>query len=377
MGLNKTKIGNLISVVNKKNENNLDLPFYGINRNKQFMPTIADTTNLDKSKYKIVKKGEFVYSGMQTGRDMCLRIGLYNYDFDCLISPAYTTFKIIAKDILPEYFYMIFLSKEMDRYCAFLTDSSVRANLDWDVFCSIELELPPLTIQQKFVDVYNAMVENQKAYENGIDDLKLVCDAYIEDLRRNMPCEKIGKYLIRQDNRNKDNKILNVKSISVKKEFNEPSSKVNKKELKNYKIVNPNEISFVQTTHNEKLLCCAVNNTDKKILVSSVNEVFSTNNLLDSNYLIIYLSRKEFDRYARYHSWGSVRETFSFEDMCNVEIPIPDIEVQKSIAEIYKVYIERKEINNQLKEQIKNICPILIKGSLEEGLKYEESENEK
>ena len=81
----------------------------------------------------------------------------------------------------------------------------------------------------------------------------------------------------------------------------------------------------------------------------------------------MWLSRKEFDRYARFHSWGSARENFSFEDMCNVQIPIPDIKIQKAIAEIFTVYIARKRINEQLKAQIKDICPILIKGSMEES----------
>ena len=48
-----------------------------------------------------------------------------------------------------------------------------------------------------------------------------------------------------------------------------------------------------------------------------------------------------------------------------MKIPIPPIEVQKSIAELYKVYNQRKEINEKLKAQIKDICPILIKGSLQ------------
>ena len=86
---------------------------------------------------------------------------------------------------------------------------------------------------------------------------------------------------------------------------------------------------------------------------------------------MLFLSRDEFDRYARFNSWGSARETFTFEDMKEVEIPIPDIEIQKSIVNIYNCYIERKRINGQLKSQIKDICPILIKGSIEEGRKEE------
>ena len=80
---------------------------------------------------------------------------------------------------------------------------------------------------------------------------------------------------------------------------------------------------------------------------------------------MLFLSRSEFDRYARFHSWGSVRETFVFDDMRDVEIPIPDISVQKAISDIYTVYIDRKRINERMKAQIKDLCPILIKGSIE------------
>ena len=78
------------------------------------------------------------------------------------------------------------------------------------------------------------------------------------------------------------------------------------------------------------------------------------------------MTRSDFDRYARFHSWGSARETFNFDDMCAVEIPIPDTKIQQYIVNIYIAYQLRKEINEQLKMQIRDICPVLIKGSLEE-----------
>ena len=97
-------------------------------------------------------------------------------------------------------------------------------------------------------------------------------------------------------------------------------------------------------------------------------EYFSTQeDKLYPEYLCMFFNRIEFDRYARFHSWGSARETFTWDDLIEVEIPIPSIEIQKSIASIYNAYIKRKEINEKLKAQIKDLCPILIKGSLEEA----------
>ena len=214
------------------------------------------------------------------------------------------------------------------------------------------------------------MVENQKSYERGLDDLKLVCDAYIEDLRRKIPCEEIGPYINRQDKKNENNVIKNVKNVSVYKCFNEPTSKVNRDELSSYKIVKPNQISFVQTTHNEKVFAYAINKFNEDVVVTPVNEVFETDiRKILPEYLCLFFNRTEFDRYARFHSWGSARETFTWNDLIKVSIPMPDIDVQQDIVNIYNTYLERKSINEKLKEQIKNICPILIKGSIEEAKK--------
>ena len=95
MGLTKYKIGDLISVIDERNDIGIR-EFYGININKEFMPTAANTEGLDETKYKIVRKNRFVYSGMQTGRDGCIRISMYTEDIPILVSPAYTTFEVTA-----------------------------------------------------------------------------------------------------------------------------------------------------------------------------------------------------------------------------------------------------------------------------------------
>ena len=368
MALTKYRIGQLIKIVDERNSCGIKA-FYGININKEFMPTVANTEGLDESNYKVVRENRFVFSGMQTGRDECIRISMYLEKEPIIVSPAYTTFEIEATDIvLPTYFFMIFLSKEKDRLGWFYSDGSVRSNLDWDRFCDMELNLPDIPTQQKYVDIYKAMVSNQQSYERGLEDLKLVCDGYIEELRRRMSCEKIGLYIQQRNERNNDKSIDFVMGLSTKKEFREAQSRVNRDELGNYKIVNPYDIAFVPTTDTWKVLAFAVNRFDKPLVVSPIYEVFSVDqSKLLSQYLAIWLSRTEFDRYARFNSWGSARENFSFEDMQNVEIPIPEIEIQKSIVNIYNVYTKRKEINEHLKSQIKDICPILIRGSLEEG----------
>lgn len=340
MALSKYRIGQLIKVVDERNLFDIN-KFYGININKEFMPTVANTEGLDKSNYKVVRKNRFVFSGMQTGRDKCIRISMYMGNEPIIVSPAYTTFEIVDEYVLPTYFFMIFLSKERDRLGWFYSDGSIRSNLDWDRFCDIQLNLPDLPTQQKYVDIYNAMVANQQCYERGLEDLKLTCDAYIENLRRKIPCEKIGKYIIECATQNDIGlKLDSVRGISTGKEFIDTKANMDGVSLSNYKIVNPNSIAFISdTSRRGDKMAIALNFSDEAYLVSSISTVFSTNKeYLLPEYLFLFFLRCEFDRYSRYNSWGSARETFDWADMCDVKIPIPDMTIQKSIAEMYTVY---------------------------------------
>ena len=370
MGLSKHRFGELLELTNEQNtgreygENDA----IGVNVDKIIQPMRGKISEKDFSKFHLVPPRHFAYNPRGSRK---LGIGFNDTDRTFIITFNDNVFRVktsARSTLLDEYLFMYLSRREWDRYAEFISWGSSTEVFDWTYFCDEEIMLPSLDVQQKYVDIYNAMVANQQAYERGLEDLKLTCDAYIEDLRRKMPCEKIGRYIERHDIRNGKNGSKNVMGISTSKQFREPTSKVNKNELANYKVCHPRQIGFVQTTHNEKVFTYAFNNTKEDIVVSSVNEVFSTQeDKLYPEYLCMFFNRTEFDRYARFHSWGSARETFTWNDLIEVKIPIPDIAIQKSIAEMYTVYNKRKKINEQLKAQIKNICPILIRGSLEDG----------
>ena len=379
MGLTNSILGTFLELCSNKN---IDLAFgidnvRGVNNQKQMMSTKADLNGRDLSKFQIVYPGDFVFNHRTSRNGSKFSIAYNDGEQPVICTEDYVVFRVRddCKNILnSRWLYMFFNRPEFDRYVITNSWGSSTEFYNWEDIQAIELTLPDIEIQQKYVDVYNAMLSNQQSYERGLEDLKLVCDAYIEDLRRQIPCEAIEPYIERHDIRNGPNGTKNVMGVSTTKEFREPTSKVNQNELANYKVVKPRQISFVQTTHNEKVFCNAFNNTDEDIVVTSVNEVFSTNEeKLLPEYLVMFFNRTEFDRYARYHSWGSARETFTWDDLIKVEIPIADINVQKSIVDIYTVYKERKQINEKLKAQIKDICPILIKGSIEEGRKTKEA----
>ena len=370
MTLNKYKFGDLIELNIIKNESCLygEEDAIGVNIDKVILPMRGSNDSKNYDKFNLVPPKHFAYNPRGSRK---LGLGFNDTEKTYIITFNDNVFRIkdSAQNIVLDIYLFMYLSrKEWDRRAEYISWGSSTEVFDWNIFCDEEIELPNLSIQRKYVDIYKAMVANQQSYERGLEDLKLTCDGYIEDLRRKMPCEKIGRYIERHDIRNGKNGSKNVMGISTSKQFREPTSKVNKNELANYKVCHPRQIGFVQTTHNEKVFTYAFNNTKEDIVVSSVNEVFSTQeDKLYPEYLCMFFNRTEFDRYARFHSWGSARETFTWNDLIEVKIPIPDIAIQKSIAEMYTVYNKRKKINEQLKAQIKNICPILIRGSLEDG----------
>jgi type I restriction enzyme S subunit len=340
-----------------------------LNINKEFMPTWANTEGLDESKYKVVRKKRFVFSGMQTGRDECIRISMYDGEEPIIVSPAYTTFEVIREDlVIPEYFFMLFLSKEKDRFGAFCSDGSIRSNLDWERFVDFDITLPSIEQQRKYVDVYLALQNNLAAYQSKVEELKLVCDGYIEDLRRRMKCEKIGTYISECNTRNENLLVSKVQGVESSGNFAETRANTNGIDFHNYKIVKPNQFAYNPSRINLGSIALR-NEIDGKCIISPMYIVFEVINSekLMSDYLLLWLSRSEFLRSTLFYASGSVRDTFGFDDMVNVAIPIPDISVQREIVNIHKCYLERQRIAEELKSQINRLCPVLIKGSLETG----------
>lgn len=366
-----TKLGIYIEQSDARNADNLygEDAVVGLSTQKQIIKTKADLSGVILSSYKLMTPNSFAYVPDTSRRGDKVSMAFNSTEATYLVSSISVVFYVKENcGLLSDYLFMYFNRPEFDRYARFNSWGSARETFSWEDMCDIDIELPPIEIQQKYVDIYNAMLANQHSFERGLEDLKLVCDGFIENLRRQYPLTRIGEYIERFDVRNGPNGSRNVMGVSTSKEFRTPTAKVNRDELSNYKVVKPRQISFVQTTHNEKVFAYAFNNTDKDIVVTSVNEVFATDETrLLPEYLCLFFSRTEFDRYARFHSWGSARETFTWADLVDVEIPIPDIKVQQYIVNIYIVYQLRKEINEQLKTQIKGLCPILIKGSIEEA----------
>lgn len=369
MALTKYKLGDLIQL---EDERNSDGKFTlgdvkGISIQKVFIETKADMQDVSLTPYILVKPDFFAYVTVTSRNGGKITLAHNDTQETYIVSSSYIVFSIKRTELLnSDYLFMYFNRSEFDRYARFNSWGSARETFNWEDMCDIEIDLPDLPTQQKYVDIYKAMIANQQSYERGLEDLKLVCDGYIEDLRRKMPCEEIGTYISEVNERNTSLQINNVQGVNSSSNFGETKADTTGLDFHNYKIVSKGQFAYNPSRINLGSIAL-LNNED--CIVSPmyiVFEVVDINKLLPE-YLMLWFGRTEFQRSTFFYAIGSVRDTFNFDLMKEAKIPIPDIAVQKAIANIYNVYITRKNINEQLKAQIKDICSILIRGSLEEG----------
>ena len=367
----KYKLGELIEQLDDRN---IDEKYglndvRGISIQKIFIDTKADMAGVPLKPYKLVSPGDFAYVTVTSRNSERITLAHNTTDSTYIVSTSYVVFRVNKTDILlPEYLYIYFNRPEFDRYARFNSWGSARETFAWEDMCDIEIDLPPIKIQKKYVDIYNAMIANQVCYERGLEDLKLTCEGYIEDLRRKIPLEKIGNYIECTDRKTNNDKLV-IMGISNKQTLQPPNSRVDGVDKKNYLQIDPREFGYSPIHINEGSI--ALNDRKQSFLLSPIYKTFKVKDesKLLPEYLMLWFSRSEFVRYCNFHAFGSARDTFDWVQMLEVTIPIPGYEIQQSITSIFKVYTARKKINDCLKKQIKDICPILIKGSLEEANK--------
>ncbi len=369
MALTKYRLGTLLEPLSERC-NNPHLTAHeisGINADKEFFEP-AKQVGTDTSNYKIVPPNYFACNLMHVGRDKVLPIALNCSQKSKVVSPAYFVFKIVDDmPLLCNYFFIMLKSAERDRYFWFHTDASVRDGMSWDDFCDLEIELPDKTIQQKYVDVYNSMLANQRNYERGLDDLKLTVDTIIEKFKHKTQRVFLGDLVEESDIRNENGEITNVHGVNKDKLF--MPSVTNGADLTKYKIVRKGQFACnLMHVGRDVAVPVALQDSDKLLIVSPAYLVFSIKSRdVLPEYLLTWLSRAETDRYAWFMCDTNVRSGMEKKRFYEIDIPVPTRTEQESLIEIYVALSLRREINEQLKTQIRDICPILIKGSLEEG----------
>lgn len=361
------RLGELIEPLDRRNnDRKFDISYVrGISNSKEIMQTKADVDENVISKFYIINPGEFIYNPRTTRMGEKVGLGFNNTNTPLLFSFNNLAFRIkesANNSVLPEYLYINFTRNNFDRFARINSWGSATEIFSYDDLFSFQIPLPSIETQKELVAVYNGLKELAEENEKLLKPLEESCQVFIVDCKKKYPMKKLGDMIEEVDIKNSDNKIKAVKSVSITKEFKETGAKVNKDELSGYKLVPPRHLSYVQTTKNEKCFANALNTSNETYVVTSVNKVIKSKdeNILDIGYLHLFLRREEFDRYAIFNSWGSAREIFAYDDLCDVQIPLPPLEIQQKIVDLYNCYEECKRISTTAREKIKNLCPALV-----------------
>lgn len=370
MGLTKYKLGNLICLCDERNsalEYTLD-DVKGISIQKVFIETKADMSDVSLGPYYLVKPDDFAYVTVTSRNGEKITLAHNDTDKTYIVSSSYVVFHISKPNIvLSDYLFMYFNRPEFDRYARFNSWGSARETFSWEDMGDIDIELPDISVQQKYVDVYNAMLANQRSYEQGLEDLKLVCDAFLDKFKASSPLRTIGSILEEIDVRNSDGAITSAQGINIFKQF--MPSVASSDDLSKYKIVRKEQFAYsAMQTGRDECIRIALQSEETPIIVSPAYSVLQVKDRsVLAEYIMMWFSRKESDRLGWFMSDASIRANLDLNRFYEITIPIPNIKTQQYIVNIYVAYQLRREINERLKAQIKDLCPILIKGSIEEG----------
>lgn len=164
----------------------------------------------------------------------------------------------------------------------------------------------------------------------------------------------LGDFIQPVDERNRDLKVDYLLGVSISKQFIPSIANIVGTDLSSYKIVRTGQFAYgpVTSRNGEKISIALLQ--DKDCIISSSYTVFEVtdNERLDSEYLMLWFSRPEFDRYTRYMSHGSVREIFDWDELCKVELPVPSIEKQRGIVKAYNTITDRIELKRKINDNL-------------------------
>ena len=176
--------------------------------------------------------------------------------------------------------------------------------------------------------------------------------------------KKLGKYIRQVKEKNIDLKVENLQGVSIFKEYMPSVANIIGTDMSKYRIVKKNQFAYnPMHVGRDEVLPISLFQKDEEVIVSpayTVFEIINTNEL-NPKYLMMWFQRREFDRKAWFTTDNSIRGSFSWEDMCDMELPIPDIEIQKEIVKEYKTIINRIEINNQVIKKCEETAQAIYK----------------
>lgn len=360
MTANKTKWVRLGDYIEQRREKNSveGLPIRGVSREGFIPPKQLDANT---SIYNVFYKGDFIFNPAR----MELNSIALNTEFDMAIcSSLYEVFYITRpSELLPEYLNLYLKRDEFARYCAYDAIGSARNYFRVANMKDIRIPLPSMEVQQELVATYEGLKRLAEDNEALIAPLTEACQAFIVDCKCQYPSVPLGDYIEEVDERNTEGKysVEDVRGMTITKEIIPTKADLKHSNLSNFKVVRPQEFIYNPRTHGKKI-GLGFNLTSNPFIISWNNiafRVINTNTLVPE-YLFMLFCRSEWDRNACFRSWGSSTEVFSWSALCETIIPLPPLEVQQSIVNLYHCIEEAKSIAREARERLTTLCPALV-----------------
>ena len=338
----------------------------GISIEKKLIFTKADMKDVSLKPYKLLKPNSFCYVTVTSRNGGKISLAMNETSNTFIVSSSYITF--CCKDetiLLPGYLFLLLSRPEFDRYSRFNSWGSARETFDWEEFCRVDIPLPSIEVQRELVETYNGLKVLAEQNEVLVASLSKMCEALVIESGKKYSRVSLGEYIKQVDERNTFGKYTldDVRGISIEKKLIYTKVDMKGVSLSPYKLLKPRNFCYVSvTSRNGGKISLAINNMAQTFIVSSSYINFDCKNYsqLLPEYLFLLLSRSEFDRYSRFNSWGSASETLDWSVLCRAKIPLPPIEAQQSIVNLYHCMEEAKGVAAIAREKLKTICPALV-----------------
>lgn len=344
----------------------------GISIEKKMIYTKANMDGVSLKPYKLFKPEEFCFVTITSRNGNKITLSMNYEDDTYLVSSSYVVFKIKDKSILlPEYLYILFCRSEFDRYARFNSWGSAREAFSFEEMCRVQIPLPSLSEQKKIVNAWKALREIKEQNEAIAAPLMQVCQSYIQELKHKYESVEIGPYIEECNERNSDLKFgeSQLRGVTSKGIFDKSKAKTEGLKFGNYKNVYKNNFAYNPSRINlGSIALCNLNNC----IISPMYVVFKITengkNKLNENYLNLWFRRTEFQRSTLFFAAGSVRDTFDFNAMQKVCIPLPPLSVQQAIVNIYNCANVAKKIAAEADRMSREVCPALIQHAIHHNI---------
>lgn len=337
----------------------------GVSNTKGFMETRANIEGRSLKKFLVIEPFEFVFNRRTTRNGERLGLGFNMSDRAFILTEDYVAFRVKPekdKELSPYFLYLYFLRDEFDRYVRSNSWGSATEFFNWEDMCRVKIPLPPIEVQRAYVDAYKGLTALIEENESLLKSLEVTAQTCVAECRNEWPMMELSSLITEINERNIDGALSEINARGVNTDKRVQKAKRLGENLTTYKIVHKNNLVFnpnIKISKSGEKFAVAINK-EEDCIVSNFYVVMQTSEKLIPEFLYLWLIREDFARYMRFISCSSVRESFGFDDMCRVKIPLPPIEVQRAIVALYHCAEEARKIAEEAKAKLALACPAMI-----------------